>query len=184
MSSKLTEQQLKVWRDFHVLGEIIRREVGRDLLDESQLTEADFTVLAELSVQARGSVRASECARSLDWEASRLSHQLRRMEARGLVTRGREGEADGRASRITLTDAGRRAYRKALGPHLQSARRWFVDGLNGAQLGNLDDALTALLYHVRRTADAAITSASEISTSDTSASDTDTEPLVASQGES
>lgn len=164
VSNRLTEQQLKVWENFHALGEIVRREVGRDLWDESQLTEADFTVLAELSLQARGSMRASECARSIDWEASRLSHQLRRMEARGLITRGRAGEADGRASKITLTDAGRRAYRSALGPHLESARRWFLDGLDDRQLAGLDDALAALLEHVQRTVTAATIAADDSDT--------------------
>lgn len=149
---------MRVWENFVVLGEIVRREVNRELWDESGLTDADFTVLAQLSEQARGSMRSSECAQAICWEASRLSHQLRRMEARGLVSRGRGDATDGRASEVALTDEGRQAYRRALGPHLQAARRWFHDGLDDRQLAALDDALAALLSHVQRTVDAATTS--------------------------
>lgn len=166
-----------MWGNFQVLGELIHRKVGRDLWDELELTEADFTVLAELLNQARGSVRASECARAIDWERSRLSHQLRRLEARGLVARVRGDGSDGRASSINLTDVGRRAYRRALGPHLESARRWFLDGLDDRQLEQLDDTLAALLNHVNHTVPATKPSAADMGTD---ASDT---PSAASIGE-
>lgn len=178
VSGRLSKQQLRVWENFQVLGEIIHREVGRDLWDESELTEADFTVLAELSNQARELVRASECAQAIDWERSRLSHQLRRLEARGLVARVRGDDSDGRASSITLTDAGRRAYRRALAPHLQSARRWFLDALDDRQLEQLDDTLAALLNHVRHTVPATKPSATDMGT------DASSTPSAASIGES
>lgn len=176
MSNRLSEQQIRVWENFQVLGEIIHREVGRDLLNDSGLTEADFTVLAELSLQARGSMRATECAQAIDWEASRLSHQLRRMEGRDLITRVRGNSSDGRASSITLTGKGRRAYRSALEPHLESARRWFLDGLDDRHLTGLDDALAALLDHVRRTLNTTSTSRADIDVSKT--------PSAAAKGES
>ena len=165
-----------MWESFQVLGEVVHREVGRDLWDKSELTEADFTVLAKLSLQARGSMRATECARAIDWEASRLSHQLRRMEGRGLITRVRGDSSDRRASSITLTSEGRRAYRSALEPHLESARRWFLDGLNDQQLTDLDNALATLLQHVQRTLDTASTSPADTNVSRT--------PPAAAKGES
>jgi DNA-binding MarR family transcriptional regulator len=69
------------------------------------------------------------------------------MEERGLLRRGRGTTGDGRAAVVTLTDAGRTAYRKALGPHLRSAQRWFLDALTPDQLTALDDILTAVLEH-------------------------------------
>ena len=148
----MSERQLRVWQNFVVLNEMVHREVGRDLWDAARLTDAEFTVLAELRLRPDGTMRPSQCARAVGWETSRLSHQLRRMEKRGLVVRGRPGGSDGRAATITLTHDGLSAYRRAIGPHLRSAKRWFADALDGDRLAALDDALGVLLEHVRRTA--------------------------------
>ena len=158
----MTEQQLRVWQNFVVLAETVGREVGRDLWDDAGLTGAEFTVLAELRLRPGGTMRPSQCARSIGWETSRLSHQLRRMEKRGLIVRDKRAaseESDGRAATITLTHQGLSAYRRAIGPHLRSARRWFVDALDGDSLGHLDDALAVLLDHVRRTAESSVPAA-------------------------
>lgn len=148
----MTERQLRVWQNFVELAETIDREVGRDLWDDAGLTKSEFTVLAELSSRPRGGTRPSQCARAIDWDTSRLSHMLRRMEKRGLIFRGKSDRSDGRAAEIALTKEGRSAYRRALGPHLGSAKRWFADALDEDRLAALDDALGALLGHVQRTA--------------------------------
>ena len=149
----MTERQLRVWQNFVVLAERVHREVGRDLWDDAGLTASEFTVLAELSSRPRGGMRPSQCARAIDWDTSRLSHMLRRMEKRGLVSRGKSDGPDGRAAEIVLTKEGRSAYRRALGPHLGSAKRWFADALDEDRLAVLDDALGTLLQHVQRTAE-------------------------------
>ena len=148
---KMNERQLRVWQNFVVLAETIDREVGRDLWDDAGLTKSEFTVLAELSSRPRGGMRPSQCARAIDWETSRLSHMLRRMEKRGFISRGKSGGSDGRAAEISLTKEGRSAYRRALGPHLGSAKRWFADALDEDRLAALDDALGVLLEHVQGT---------------------------------
>lgn len=148
----MTERQLRIWQNFVVLSETVHREVGRDLWDDAGLTASEFTVLAELSSRPGGGMRPSQCARAIDWDTSRLSHMLRRMEKRGLISRGKGGGSDGRAAEVVLTKEGRSAYRRALGPHLGSAKRWFVDALDEDRLAALDDALGALLEHVQRTA--------------------------------
>ena len=122
MSAKRSPQQLRVWRHFILASEVVRREVGRDLWEHAELSEADFTVLAELAGAPGETMRSTHCARVLAWDTSRLSHQVRRLEQRGLIARGRGLAEDGRAAVVSLTDAGRTAYRKALGPHLSSAR--------------------------------------------------------------
>jgi DNA-binding MarR family transcriptional regulator len=96
-------------------------------------------------------MRSTQCARAVGWDTDRLSHHLRRVEQRGLIRRGRGTADDRRAAVVTLTDEGRTAYRKALGPHLRSARRWFLDALSADQLTHLDDILAAVLTHVENT---------------------------------
>lgn len=152
MSARLTSRQHRVWQTFVVLSQAVRREVGRDLTESSGLSEADFTVLAELAHARGGTMRSTRCARALDWETDRLSHHLRRMEQRGLVSRTRGTAGDGRAASVTITDAGRATYRRALAPHLRSARRWFLDGVDPERLDDLDTMLTAVLRHVQERA--------------------------------
>jgi DNA-binding MarR family transcriptional regulator len=144
----MSAQQLRVWRNFIVAGEAVRREVGRELWEHAELSEADFTVLAELASAPDETMRSTHCARALDWDTGRFSHQVRRLEQRGLITRGRGVNGDGRAAVVSLTEAGRTAYRQALGPHLRSAQHWFLDALTPDRLAHLDDALDAILQHV------------------------------------
>ncbi len=152
MSANMTDRQLRTWEKLQDVTELLRREVGRDLWNDAKLSEAEFTVLAHLSMGPRGTARPSECARAIGWDSSRLAHQLRRLEKRGLVEKGVSDAADGRASLIALTDEGRTAYRRALGPHLRSAQKWFADALSDQQVDNLADALEALLGHGSRLA--------------------------------
>lgn len=152
MSAKSSAQQRQVWQTFVVLSESVRREVSRDLAESSGLSEADFTVLAELAHAPGGTMRSTQCARALDWETGRLSHQLRRLEQRGLIGRARGEGGDGRSALIVLTDAGRHAYRSSLGPHLRSAQHWFLDGIAADKLDEFDSTLTSLLQHVQQRA--------------------------------
>ncbi|MFD9218210.1 MarR family winged helix-turn-helix transcriptional regulator [Streptomyces sp. NPDC059544] len=61
--------------------------VGRQLLRDSGLSAADYALLARLSEAPEGLLRAKELGAEVDWERSRLSHQISRMEKRGLVAR-------------------------------------------------------------------------------------------------
>jgi len=153
MSAKMTPEQLRVWEDLQLVMDGLRREVGRDLWNQAQLSDAEFTVLAHLHGGGERGVRPAECARAIGWDSSRLAHQLRRLEKRGLVTSIKPGGEDGRASFARLTDEGRSVYRRALGPHLASARRWFADGLPEDQLHALGRALETLLTHIRTVSD-------------------------------
>ncbi|WP_157756820.1 MarR family winged helix-turn-helix transcriptional regulator [Plantactinospora sp. KBS50] len=152
MSAKSSAEQRRVWQTFVLLSEAVRREVGRDLADGSGLSEADFTVLAELAHAPEGALRSTRCAQALDWESGRLSHQLRRLEQRGLITRARGAAGDGRAAVVAITDSGRDAYRRALGPHLRSAQYWFLDGIEPDRLAEFGLTLAALLRHVHERA--------------------------------
>ncbi|WP_433513661.1 MarR family winged helix-turn-helix transcriptional regulator [Nonomuraea sp. CA-143628] len=153
MSGRTTAQQRRVWQSFLVLGELVRRETARDLWDTSQLSEPDFTVLARLAAAPDAAMRSTELAQALDWDTSRMSHHLRRMEQRGLVQRCRGTDADGRAALVSLTDDGLAAYRRSLGPHWRSVKRWFLDGIEPDRLDQIDTILQTLLDHLQQTQD-------------------------------
>lgn len=147
----MSDEHLRAWHLLHVTNEQLRREVGRDLWSEAELSEAEFTVLAHLALAEKDgrSIRPSECARAIGWDSSRLAHQLRRLERRGLVARA-PGQGDGRSSIITFTEAGRATYRSSLGPHLRSAKAWFADALSSEQVAALNEALGALMAHIEK----------------------------------
>lgn len=138
---------LDTWQKLQVVLEVLRREVGRDLWAESQLSDSEFTILAQLSSASGDGVRPTDCARAIGWDSSRLAHQTRRLEKRGLVAKTAASD-DGRAIRLAVTDTGRAAYRASLGPHLRSAKKWFADGLTEEQVAGLEVALDALTTHI------------------------------------
>lgn len=142
----MTERELRTWEALQVVTEHLKREVGRDLWADAALSDTEFTVLANVRLAPEG-IRPGACARAIGWDSSRLSHQLRRLEKRGLVSRQADPH-DGRATVVVLTEQGRDAYRRAIGPHLRSARKWFAAALTPAQLDGLFEGLEALRGHI------------------------------------
>ena len=149
MSTTRRNDWLPTWEKLQSVTEHLRRETGRSLTQQANLSQPEFTVLAHLAPAADG-MRPSACARAIGWDTSRLSHQLRRLERRGYVLRSSGGAADGRATVVRLSDEGRRTYRRALGPHLRAAEHWFGAALSEEQLVALSDVLEALALHIDR----------------------------------
>ncbi len=149
MSGRLRGRRLLTWAKLQTVTEQLRGETARVLSDVAGLSAAEFTVLAHLTSTPRG-VRSVSCARAIGWDTSRLSHQLRRLERRGLITRSGGDGGDGRATVVALTDEGRRAHRRAVGPHLEAAQQWFGEALTDAQLDGLYEALAAIEAHIQR----------------------------------
>ena len=150
----MSPEQVQVWEKLQVMTERLHREVGRDSWNDAQLSDAEFTIPAHLRSAGPLGVRASECARTIGWDTSRLSHLVRRLEGRGLLTRSAGDGFDGRASILTSSGEGHSAYRRAIGPHLQSAHTWFAQALDEQQLHAFTRALDALLEHTTRLAQA------------------------------
>lgn len=93
-------------------------------------------------------MRSSELAETIDWERSRLSHHLSRMERRGLIRR--DGCAtDSRGAEVSPTTEGTRLFRRATVPHTRSIKRHFANALTPDQFGALDDILRSLQDHLR-----------------------------------
>jgi DNA-binding MarR family transcriptional regulator len=121
--------------------------IARDLNLDSQLSEADYDVLSTLSETKGHRLRLSELADQLSWTSSRLSHQIGRMEARGLVRR-EASPADARGAVVMLTPAGVRTVEAAAADHVESVREHFLDALSPAQIDALGDIAQAVLAHL------------------------------------
>ena len=68
---------------------LLNGTMNRELFRSTGLSEADFDILHFLEDSPGQSVRSIALRCGLEWEKSRLSHQLRRMQGRGLITRSR-----------------------------------------------------------------------------------------------
>ena len=143
----LDEREQQAWRAFLRLHAQVSSRLQRQLQRDCGLSLGDYGVLVNLSEAPDGRMRAFQLADALQWEKSRLSHQLRRMQARGLVDR--EGcQSDRRGAFVVITEAGRRAIDAAAPGHVAEVRRAFLDALSPADL----DALTQMADAANRIA--------------------------------
>src|SRR5260370_21313959 len=81
-------------------------EMNRQLLADSGMSLPDYDVLTALSVAGGGRMQITVLAAQIGWERSRVSHHVRRMSARGLVSCGLSA-ADMRGSHGTPAAPGR-----------------------------------------------------------------------------
>lgn len=124
----LDDEEKALWRDYLAIQGRLHLEIQRDLKTSSSLTEPEFEVLVYLS-EADGPMRMTALADALQWERSRLSHQVTRMAKRGLVERTSCPD-DGRGAFVSTTAEGMAEIEKAAPDHLATVRREFLDRLS------------------------------------------------------
>lgn len=112
---------------------LLEGRLARELTAETGLSMADYTVLSNLVEADERTWRVTELADHMQWSQSRLSHQIRRMEERGLVRR-EEADDDARGTVVVLTRDGLRAIAAAAPGHFRSVRRHMIDLLTPEQL--------------------------------------------------
>ena len=83
----LSADEPRAWRALRTFGTPLAAALNRQLLSDSALSMADYEVLVVLSESDAGVLRAGVLGRATGWEKSRLSHHIKRMEARRLVER-------------------------------------------------------------------------------------------------
>lgn len=132
------------WRGLRRIDFTVLAEIRRDLLADAGLSDADYEVMTNLSDADDDRLRSGDLAAKMCWSTSRLSHQLRRMEERGLVARGHDAH-DRRGSTVALTADGRASLMTAAPLHVESVRRRLFDRLQPEQIAQLADIVGALL---------------------------------------
>lgn len=140
----LTDREMEVWRRWLRVQTELPAALGRDLARDSALSLQDFETLVVLSEAPDDRLRISALAEQMHWERSRLSHHLRRMTARGLVTK-EDCEDDGRGSFVALTAQGRAELESAAPSHVRTVRGLFLEGMTDEELGLLGDFLQRVL---------------------------------------
>lgn len=143
----LSPAELQAWRSFIRLHQKLSARLNRDLQAQSGLSGADYEILVALTDVPDGRLRFLDLAAAVEWERSRLSHQIARMIRRGLVVR-EECAEDGRGAFVVLTPAGRETIEAAAPKHVATVRRLVVDVLGPdelAALGRISDRILGQL---------------------------------------
>ena len=152
MSRWLTEEEQRAWRGLLRMTTQLNARMNRQLLQDYGISLADYEVLVALSEAPAGRLRVFEVADTLSWEQSRVSHQLARMQRRGLITR-EDCASDARGAFAVLTEAGRAAIEQAAPAHVETVRQLVFDGLTQDQLTTLTEVTSRVLDRLAATAD-------------------------------
>ena len=83
----LTADEQRTWRTYLRLNSLLLARLNRQLEQDSGLTLPEYEVLVQLSEAPQQRRRPFQICEALNWEQSRLSHQLTRMQHRGLLAR-------------------------------------------------------------------------------------------------
>ena len=147
MTRWLNKEQQAHWRSWLTASTVLHEQLSRELQELHGLTITDYEILVRLSESENKSIRMSDLATLTLLSRSRLSHQIDRMEAAGLVTR-EVCPDDRRGQLAVLTNTGMKTLVAAAPDHVDGVRRHFVDLLTDAEFKALGNAVKKIADHL------------------------------------
>ena len=128
--------ELDAWLSLVRLFTWLPWSIDQQLQRDANLSMVEYQVLAMLSERPQRTMRMSSLAEVTNASLSRLSHLIKRLEARGLVRREPD-PADGRFTNAILTADGLRTLTEAAPAHVAHVRSLVIDVLSPEQLRRL-----------------------------------------------
>lgn len=144
----LTPAEQRAWRTHLALHKLLMHRLDREL-QEHALSVNDYEILVDLSESPDRRMRMSDLADATIQSRSRLSHQISRMEAKGLVAR-EDCHDDRRGTFAVLTEEGWDTIQRVAPAHVASVREHFVDLLTDEQLEALETAYAPIVDHLKK----------------------------------
>ncbi|TDE41422.1 MarR family transcriptional regulator [Nonomuraea mesophila] len=144
----LSPAEQRAWRTQLALHKLLMHRLDREL-QEFSLTVNDYEILVNLSESPERRMRMSDLADATIQSRSRLSHQISRMEAKGLVTR-EDCHDDRRGTFAVLTDEGWETIRRVAPFHVAGVREHFVDRLTDEQLETIEAAYAPIVEQLKK----------------------------------
>ena len=144
----LTDEEQQAWRATVQLSQLLLRQLDRDLTAHG-LNGRDYEILVELSEAPEHRLRMTALADATSQSRSRLSHQITRMEKRGLVRRD-DCEGDKRGTFAVLTKAGFEAIERVAPYHVEQVRRYYIDRLTPQQQEEIRSAFQPIVDYLRK----------------------------------
>ncbi|GAA3426313.1 MarR family winged helix-turn-helix transcriptional regulator [Streptosporangium sandarakinum] len=143
----LSSMEQRAWRAYLDAYRLLEHRLDREL-QSFGLSINDYQILVNLSESPEHRMRMSDLASATIQSRSRLSHQISRMEAAGLVTRENCAD-DRRGTFAVLTEHGWATIQKVAPHHVASVRRHFIDLLTDDQLHALESAYAPVVEHLK-----------------------------------
>lgn len=140
----LSPDERATWIRLAAVLELLPSALDAQLRRDAGLTFFEYYLLAMLSEAPGRVLRMTALAQRTNATLPRLSHVVRRLEDRGLVSR-RPCAEDGRATNAHLTEAGWDAVAAAAPGHVSTVRQHVLDPLNAKQVEQLRSIADALL---------------------------------------
>ncbi|RJQ91982.1 MarR family winged helix-turn-helix transcriptional regulator [Amycolatopsis panacis] len=134
------------WRAYIVASLRLRQRLHRELTEAHAISLADYEVLVCLDAVA-GPARMTDLAAQLGSTKSRLSHQISKLEAAGLVRR-RPDPDDKRGVLTELTTPGGRLLAEAAPTHVRGAREHLIDLLTPQEQTTVGTVFGRVLEHL------------------------------------
>src|SRR5271156_5378045 len=147
----LSQDEQQAWRATVNLSQLLMRQLDRDL-NAHGLNGHDYEILVELSEEPDQRLRMTELADATSQSRSRLSHQISRMENRGLVRRD-DCEGDKRGTFAVLTAGGMAAIERVAPYHVENVRRHFIDRLSAQQQEEIRSSFQPIVDYLRKIRD-------------------------------
>src|SRR3954452_24175190 len=141
----LTADEESAWRAFASVLVQLPWALECQLQRDADLSFIEYYALAMLSETPDHTRRMSELAAVTEASLSRLSHLIKRLEARGFVRREAD-PTDGRYTNAVLTNVGHQHLAASPPAHVPTVRELVIDQFTEAELRQLHDAAERILH--------------------------------------
>lgn len=128
----------KSWQNFLDAALRLYGTLNRTLVDQHKLSLVDVRLLEILDNSETGAARMGDLAEQLMSLPSRVTRQIRRLEASGLVRRNASPD-DGRGVLASITDRGRAVVAEAIGTYAKGVREHFLGPLSRPQMAAMGE---------------------------------------------
>jgi DNA-binding MarR family transcriptional regulator len=135
----LNDDQQAAWRAFAKVMVTMPWALECQLQRDAGLSFIEYHTLARLSEDPHHTLRMSELAEVTNASLSRLSHLVKRLEARGYIRREPD-PTDGRFTNAILTKSGYAKLVKSAPAHVEAVRSLVIDALTADELRLLREA--------------------------------------------
>lgn len=146
MHARESDPGVVVWEAMLRVHAAVLAVLSAEVEEVTGLALSSYDVLLELNRAPDRELRMTELGERVVLSRSRVSRVVDSMESQGLVVR-RPDPADGRATLVTATPAGRSALRRAAPTYLQGIRRHFSAYLTRDESNAMREALNRILDH-------------------------------------
>ena len=131
------------WELYFTTTARLTERIEAALKCQSGLSMPEYSVLLMTDRASEAGIRPSVLAHKVVFSRSRLTHTMKRLESRDLISR-RPCQGDGRGGLVFLTDAGKRLFDEAAIVQRDVIRRLFLNEITPEEI----DMLTGLFSRV------------------------------------